>query len=145
MQIGKCGKNMVRNVIRVANQNRRKTIKVMQKRGIECGGGGGGPRRAGAPVTESARAHSYYSVSTGMQIGAPLAVPFLTPVSKSVLYTLCIVKTCHIDSLSVLSEVLAPMIVSSVMSCHSIARQMNDTWRTCSTPRRASCMPPRKC
>ena len=28
-------------------------------------------------VAESARAHSYYSISTGMQIGHPPAVPFL--------------------------------------------------------------------
>ena len=45
-----------------------------------------------AKVTESARAHSYYSISTGTQIGAPPAVPFLTPASKSVLYTLCSVR-----------------------------------------------------
>ena len=43
-------------------------------------------------VAESARAHSYYSISTGTQIGVPSAVPFLTPASKSVLYTLCIVS-----------------------------------------------------
>ena len=47
-------------------------------------------------VTESAGAHSYYSISTGMQTGTPPAVPFLTPVSKSVLYTLCSVKKCLI-------------------------------------------------
>ena len=47
-------------------------------------------------VAESARAHSYYSISTGTQIGVPSAVPFLTPVSKSVLYTLCSVKKCRI-------------------------------------------------
>ena len=40
-------------------------------------------------VAESARAHSYYSIRTGSQIGEPSAVPFVTPVSKSVLYTLC--------------------------------------------------------
>ena len=35
-------------------------------------------------VTESARAHSYYSVSTGTQIGEPSAVPFWSPVSKNI-------------------------------------------------------------
>ena len=37
-------------------------------------------------------------VSTGTQIGAPPAVPFLTSVSKSVLYTLQCVKKCRIHS-----------------------------------------------
>ena len=36
-----------------------------------------------ADVTESARACSYYSISTGTQIGEPSAVPFLPPVSRS--------------------------------------------------------------
>ena len=66
-------------------------------------------------VAESARAHSYYSISTGMQTARPPAVPFLTPgskvfctlpvVSKSIFYTPDGVKKCLIDSLSVLSEV----------------------------------------
>ena len=43
-------------------------------------------------VTESARACSYYPVSTGTQIGTHPAVPFLTPVSKSVLYTPSVVS-----------------------------------------------------
>ena len=47
-----------------------------------------------AEAAESARAHSYYSISTGTQIGEPSAVPFLTPVSKSVSYTICSVKKC---------------------------------------------------
>ena len=37
------------------------------------------PLAANQPVTESARACSYYSISTGTQIGEPSAVPFLTP------------------------------------------------------------------
>ena len=53
-----------------------------------------------SPVTESARAHGYYSISTGMQSGAPPAVPFLTsPPVKSVLYTLFSVKKYLIHSI----------------------------------------------
>ena len=38
---------------------------------------------------ESARACSYYSVSTGTQIGEPSAVPFLTPrVKKCLIHSL---------------------------------------------------------
>ena len=42
-----------------------------------------------AEVTESARARSYYSISTGTQIGDPSAVPFLTPrVKKCLIHVL---------------------------------------------------------
>ena len=61
-------------------------------------------------VTASAdSACSDYSISTGTQIGAPPAVPFLTPcqkvsytltvVSKSVLYTLSSVQKCILRSI----------------------------------------------
>ena len=50
-------------------------------------------------VAESACAHSYYSISTGMQTAHPRLYHFLTPVSKSVLYTFCSVKKCLIHSI----------------------------------------------
>ena len=43
-------------------------------------------------VTESARAHSYYSISTGVQTVRPPVVPILHPCLKSVLCTACSVK-----------------------------------------------------
>ena len=66
-----------------------------------------------AHVTESARAHSYYSISTGTQIGVPSAVPFLTPASKSALHTSCSVKRCLIH----------PTEGSKSVFLHSIERQ----------------------
>ena len=75
---------------------------VTGRGGARAGGGvalvgrapGPGAGRRGAHarlghVTESARARSYYSISTGTQIGDPSAVPFLTPrVKKCLIHVL---------------------------------------------------------
>ena len=46
-------------------------------------------------VTESARACSYHSISTGMQTATPPGCTIFDPRVKSVLYTFCSVRKCR--------------------------------------------------